>query len=179
MLPDTTTIQSLHFCKRVFTPSQARSWARAHGFRAPSPDITPKQIRLRQKNPDRFQPGSFRTIELKPGLWTVVGRPMQYGNPGHKGTITMKLKNKKHAKGQKRRAALRQPATHHTATNDHTRTRVKLELKAAGQEMGTDKTLYHAYLVEGASRFYLGHVTARTQADGKRKARVFLRRKIG
>lgn len=80
-LPKKTEVQSLAFCKRLFNPSQARAWAIGHGFRYAGIDETENQLRVRQRDPSEYQTGSFRTIELRPGVQAIIGRPLD--NPGH------------------------------------------------------------------------------------------------
>jgi hypothetical protein len=81
----TTSVQTLLFPRLFWDRKSAASWARKHGFRASTPDVTDEYIRLRQENPDQFQPKSFRTIDLKKGtkpVKAVIGRPwVVVGNP--------------------------------------------------------------------------------------------------
>lgn len=49
-------------------------------------DITDKLIRARQKEPDMFEPGSFRTIRLAPGVKAIIGRLK-----GEKSTTTQSI----------------------------------------------------------------------------------------
>lgn len=75
--PSTTTIQTLIFDRKRFSVSEAKQWAKKHGFRADKVD-TPSSgntIRLRQRAPGEFQAGTFRTITLTSGVQAVVGRP--------------------------------------------------------------------------------------------------------
>jgi phage head maturation protease len=71
---DTTTVQSLIFDKKLFTVEQAKKWAHDHDFRNDKVDETTDSIRLRQKDPNDFIEGSFRTIELTKGVKAVIGR---------------------------------------------------------------------------------------------------------
>lgn len=57
------SIQSLLFPKDKFTESQAKKWARDHGFKVMKVDVTENFIRLRQKSPSNFK--NFRTKELE------------------------------------------------------------------------------------------------------------------
>lgn len=68
-----TSEQTLIFDKSKFTEAQARAWADAHGFKSSKTDVTPDSIRIRQAEPGAFRAGSFRTIELKPGVKAVIG----------------------------------------------------------------------------------------------------------
>jgi len=74
-LPTKTRIQSLLFCPLRFSRKQAKDWAKQHGFRTTSLDTEGNYTRLRQDDPEMFQPGTFRTIELRPGVKAVIGRP--------------------------------------------------------------------------------------------------------
>lgn len=71
---DPTTIQTLIFDKKKFNAAEAKAWAKEHGFKNPKVDETEDSLRLRQKDPGEFQEGSFRTIEVKPGVKAVIGR---------------------------------------------------------------------------------------------------------
>lgn len=180
MLPDTTTIQSLRFCRRLFTPAKAKQWARSHGFRRTAIDETPKQYRIRQVDPERFQPRSFRTIELRPGVWAVIGRPMKHGNPGKGETMAAKKKKATKKAAKAKAAPKRKAAPKHNGTPT---TKMQIELKWMGADIpgprARARKLYHAYLRRGSERMYLGHVTAFTQEEARRKARAFVTRKLG
>ena len=68
-----THIQSLLFPRSRFTPSKAKRWALAHGYRASKTDITENYVRIRQQPPSRFS--TFRTVPLgSSGVKAVVGR---------------------------------------------------------------------------------------------------------
>ena len=73
--PTGTKIQTLVFDRDMFTTSQAASWARRHGFQAPTADVKLNTIRIRQENPEKFQAGSLRTIRLRAGVQAVIGCP--------------------------------------------------------------------------------------------------------
>lgn len=68
-------VQSLVFDKREFTPTQARAWARQHGFRAPPSDTTPNTVRLRQSDPRYFHRNTYRMIRIAPGVQAAVALP--------------------------------------------------------------------------------------------------------
>lgn len=70
-----TKVQTLVFSKDQFNASQARAWARAHGYKAPKVDATANAYRLRQEAPKAFRRGGFRTIPLAPGVQGVIGCP--------------------------------------------------------------------------------------------------------
>jgi hypothetical protein len=68
-------IQSVIFDADAFTARAARSWLAAHDFAAPAVDRRASTLRFRQHPPDAFDPASFRTIRLRPGVQAVVGLP--------------------------------------------------------------------------------------------------------
>lgn len=70
-----TKVQTLVFSKDQFNASQARAWARSHGYKAPKVDATANAYRLRQEAPKAFRRGGFRTIPLAPGVQGVIGCP--------------------------------------------------------------------------------------------------------
>ena len=66
-------VQSLLFPRDEFSVSQARAWARRRGYRDSRPDITPRYIRLRQRDPAKFS--TFRTVPLgDSGVKAVMAR---------------------------------------------------------------------------------------------------------
>jgi len=73
---DPTTIQTLIFDKAKYPEAKAMAWAKEHGFASPKGvDETWASLRVRQRDPGQFEDGSFRTIELAPGIKAVIGRP--------------------------------------------------------------------------------------------------------
>lgn len=74
-LQESTKIQTLIFSRAAFTKSEAVRWARDHDFNSSKVDVTEESIRLRQREPEDFQDGSFRTIELTAGVKAVIGVP--------------------------------------------------------------------------------------------------------
>jgi hypothetical protein len=74
-LPNKTKIQSLLFEPTVWSQKGAREWARKHKFSATGLDLTDNYIRIRQFEPNLFQPNTFRTIEFGRGIKAIVGRP--------------------------------------------------------------------------------------------------------
>jgi hypothetical protein len=70
----TTTVQSLLFPRSEFSPSEARAWARGHGYRTSKTHVTGEHVRLRQRPPGDFARSSFRTISFGgSGIKAVVG----------------------------------------------------------------------------------------------------------
>jgi hypothetical protein len=66
-------VQSLLFPREDFTTSQARAWARKHGYRAGKVDVTDQYVRLRQASPETFR--LMRTVPFgESGIKAVVGR---------------------------------------------------------------------------------------------------------
>lgn len=74
-IPPHTKIQTLIFDKNKFTKADARTWAYEHGFRHRTIEETENNYRIRQENPEKFKSDSFRTIELKDGIKSVIGLP--------------------------------------------------------------------------------------------------------
>lgn len=70
----TTRVQTLIFDKKVFSRKGAVQWAKTHDFRSSDVDETEESYRLRQRDPKKFRPGSFRTTELTKGVQAVVGK---------------------------------------------------------------------------------------------------------
>lgn len=71
-------VQTLLFPRDVdWTASRARAWAREHGFSSSKVDTTAQYFRVRNRNPNAFVRGSFRTIVLseKDDVNAVVGCP--------------------------------------------------------------------------------------------------------
>lgn len=62
------TVQSVLFSKKTNQKSDARKWLRDHGFESLDLEETENFYRSRQKNPDKFDPDSFVTKEIKPGV---------------------------------------------------------------------------------------------------------------
>lgn len=75
MFKRSTDIQTLLFDTDGFTLKGAKRWARSHGFRYGGADEGERTIRIRQHDPDEYQPGTFRTIELTDYVKAVVGVP--------------------------------------------------------------------------------------------------------
>lgn len=69
-----TRVQSLIFQKKLFTRKEAVEWARTHMFKASDVDETDETYRLRQRDPSKFKPNSFRTIDLTKGVQSVIGK---------------------------------------------------------------------------------------------------------
>ena len=68
-------VQSLIFSRIFFDRVGAMNWAVDHGHHASKVDSNGHSHRLRQEDPGRFREGSFRTIDLRPGVKAVVGCP--------------------------------------------------------------------------------------------------------
>ncbi len=70
-----TEVQTLIFDKEKFESSgEAMAWAREHDFDADKVDETESSFRLRQRDPDDFVSGSFRTIDIDEGIKGTIGR---------------------------------------------------------------------------------------------------------
>lgn len=72
---DSTDVQTLIFSKSDFNKDEAIAWAKDHKFIADKIDETSDSLRLRQKDPNDFEPDSFRTIDITKGVQAVVGKP--------------------------------------------------------------------------------------------------------
>ena len=73
-LPKGYVVQSLILSKQRFsTVESAVAWVEDNGFRVRKIDETEKTYRFRQREPNDFQDGSFRTIELDEGVLATVG----------------------------------------------------------------------------------------------------------
>lgn len=69
-------VQTVLFPVGEFTVNQAKTWARKHDMHARKVDTTEQYHRLRQRDPDDFVYGSFRTINFgDSGIKAVVGCP--------------------------------------------------------------------------------------------------------
>jgi len=68
-----THVQSLLFPRDRYTPSSAKAWADAHGYRSGKVDVTSDYVRIRQAPPSHFR--LLRTIPFgHSGIKAVVGR---------------------------------------------------------------------------------------------------------
>jgi hypothetical protein len=68
-----THVQTLLFPRDTYDVAAAKTWARAHGYRAGKVDVTDDYVRLRQAHPGRFK--TMRTISFgSSGIRAVVGR---------------------------------------------------------------------------------------------------------
>lgn len=73
--PTTTKTQTIIFEKDKFDLTEAKKWLKEKDFKVPEVDETEDSYRFRQLPLDSFQEDTFRTIELKPGVKAVIGRP--------------------------------------------------------------------------------------------------------
>ena len=72
---DGAKMQTLIFDKGVFKNSgEVEAWASDHDFRDDTVDEAADGYRLRQRDPDDFDPDSFRTIPLTEGVKAVIGK---------------------------------------------------------------------------------------------------------
>ena len=70
--PGKSTIQSLLFPKKKFNKTQAKAWAKSHGYAASGVDGSGEYWRIRQYNPSEFS--RMRTKALgKRGIKAVIG----------------------------------------------------------------------------------------------------------
>jgi hypothetical protein len=69
-------VQTLLFPKSEFSALRAKGWAEKHGFKYGKVHTTGEFHRLRQRSPEEFVKGSFRTIAFgRKGIKAVVGCP--------------------------------------------------------------------------------------------------------
>lgn len=70
-------VQTLLFPRPDFTESAAKAWAKSHDMRYGKVDSTANYHRLRQREPEDFVAGSFRTIDFEggDGIKAVVACP--------------------------------------------------------------------------------------------------------
>lgn len=175
-------MQALRFHRNVFTRKQAGQWAKEQGY--PSRIDTAKtQYRIRVQPPEAFKPGSFRTITFRPGLTAIIGCPT-----GKK--VRPMAKKKKKATKKRANPKRNPPKKKATATKKDNPKRkrkaavksITIELKLSGDLIHGGKSrqkLYHAYLKQGGEKISLGNVTAPNQTAARKKARTFVRGKIG
>lgn len=71
----TTDVQSLLFDRSRYNIPAAKGWAKRHGYKYGDVDATDDYVHLRQRQPEEFQKGTFRTIVFGHGINAVVGRP--------------------------------------------------------------------------------------------------------
>lgn len=72
-------VQTLIFPKAKFTRASAIAWAAKHGHKSDSIDETKQSYRLRQQQPGRVGPKTFRTIAFGvSGIKAVVAKTKQY-----------------------------------------------------------------------------------------------------
>jgi hypothetical protein len=75
-MPHHTEVQSLLFDKAAVPVGKAKSWAKHHGFHYGRTEKGEgDMLRLRQRDPSDYVPGSFRTISLTDGVKAVIGLP--------------------------------------------------------------------------------------------------------
>lgn len=69
-----TDTQSYIFLKEKFTKEQAVKWTSDHDKKYNNIEETADSWRLRQVNPERFKPESFKTIKIEAGVKAVIGK---------------------------------------------------------------------------------------------------------
>lgn len=74
-----TTVQTLLFPRSQYSPSEARAWAKDHGYLAVKVDVQTNYIRLRQRDPAEFS--RLRTVDFGKGIKAVVGVLKAKKNP--------------------------------------------------------------------------------------------------
>lgn len=66
-------LQSLVFKRDQWSLSGARHWLREHAHSHADPDVLVNTMRFRQRRPQDFVAGTFRTITLANGVQAVSG----------------------------------------------------------------------------------------------------------
>jgi len=89
-----TTVQTLIFSPNYFSQPAAIEWAKSHGFRYSKVDVVKarggrnvRSFRLRQIDPSKFKSGSFRTIQIAPGIEAVIGHLRKQSHKNHLRTL--------------------------------------------------------------------------------------------
>lgn len=78
-LDEAMNVQTLIFPKADFTEAAATAWAKKHGYATDKVDETKSSYRIRQKQPGRMGPKTFRTIAFgDSGIKAVVAKGKQY-----------------------------------------------------------------------------------------------------
>lgn len=74
--PRPTTVQTILFDRTAWTVKAAQAWLREHGYGGMAADTTDHYHRFRQRDPEAFRRGSFRTIPFgaTTGIQAVIGR---------------------------------------------------------------------------------------------------------
>ena len=68
-------VQTLILSKDKFkSVESARAWVKDHDFKSGGVDETDDSYRFRQRDPDNFIPGSFKTFDVTDGVKAVGGR---------------------------------------------------------------------------------------------------------
>jgi hypothetical protein len=93
--PEGTRAQSLLFDRRLYSASDARSWASAHGFRTLKTEDLADVIRIRQEPSGRFVRGSFRAVSLDDGVQAIIALPKQEGTSRRRSSRRKTTKRKK------------------------------------------------------------------------------------
>jgi len=71
-----TEVQTLIMAKTDFpAKADAQAWAKAKGFKSSDVRETTNSWRLRQKPPEDFIQNSFRIIQMRKGVQSVIGHP--------------------------------------------------------------------------------------------------------
>lgn len=69
-----TIIQTYIFDKKKFTETEAKKWLQDHDKHSGKVDENESSYRFRQIEPEKFDPNSFRTIEIEDGIKAVIGK---------------------------------------------------------------------------------------------------------
>jgi hypothetical protein len=73
-IPISKEVQSIAFEKSIFSVSEAKRWAKKHGFVFSKVHRTQNLIKLRQYDPKYFKKSSFRVFEPREGVLMTIAQ---------------------------------------------------------------------------------------------------------
>lgn len=72
---DASQLQAFVFAKPEFDVERAAAWLKRNGKATVGPDENGESLRYSQEDPSAFKSGTFRTIQIAPGVTAVIGHP--------------------------------------------------------------------------------------------------------
>lgn len=81
-IPAGHVVQSLVFPRKSYSPSDARDWAKKHGYSAAKVDVQTNTIRMRQVPPSAVDARSYRTLHQGNVQIVIAKKPGVRKNPG-------------------------------------------------------------------------------------------------
>ena len=163
--PVGTEVQTLIFSKVIYTEITARMWAKKNGFKVTKIDETSDSYRMRQRPPERFTPGSFRTISVG-SVQAVIGCPSRGGKTPAKQTPTPAKRRPTRAASALKRVRKRRGKMVPAGGRGY-----KLSLEPAA----TDPSAWVAYLVDprGSRMLLRWDCSARTVKQAEKELRAY------